>query len=162
MSRYHLIYLIWLLPAYLLFLCIHQVTVYNGVVDTFENGKTYTAEVVEFELKQIAAQTNGYVVLRFQTGQEQVQRRLSLPVEMAASLQETAVIPVRYRPDAFQEIVMVPTYNTQKGLALTNMGMALVGFLITLPIAWIAHRFAGRSIAGGEEQLVIERIDRDE
>lgn len=162
MSRYHLLYLAWLLPASLLFLVIHQATVYYGVIDTFENGNTYTADVVQFELKQIAAQTNGYVVLRFQAGDEQIQRRLSLPVEMAATIQETTIIPVRYQPGAFQEIVMVPTYDTQKGLALTNMGMAFIGFLITLYIAWLAHRFAGKRIAGGDQQLVIERIDRDE
>lgn len=159
MNKYHFLYLVWLLPAYLLFLFIHQGSVFYGVVDTFNNGNTYTAEVVEFDLKQIAAQTNGRVILRFETEQETVQRRLSLPVEMAAALQETRVIPVRYQPGSFQEIVMVPTFDTQKGLALTNMAMALVGVLLTLFVAWLATRFARRRMRGGEPQLVIERVD---
>lgn len=160
MTKYHFIYLIWLLPAYLLFLFLHQTAVFNGVSDTFENGRSYTAKVVDFDIKQIAAQTNGYVVLSFETEEEEaIRRRLSLPVEMAAGIQETRVIPVRYQPGAFQEIVMVPTFQTQKGLALTNMGMSMVGLLITLVVAWFSHRFARRKIAGGEEQIVIERVD---
>lgn len=160
MTKYHFIYLIWLLPAYLLFLFLHQTAVYYGVSDTFENGRSYTAEVVDFDIKQIAAQTNGYVILSFETEEgEAIRRRLSLPVEMAAGIQETRVIPVRYQPGAFQEIVMVPTFQTQKGLALTNMGMSMVGFIITLFVAWFSHRFARRKIAGGDEQIVIERVD---
>ncbi|MDX1639293.1 MAG: hypothetical protein R3281_15110 [Balneolaceae bacterium] len=160
MSKYKYIYLIWLLPAYLLFLTIHQVLVYRGIGDTYENGQSYTAEVIEFDIKQIASQTNGYVVLDFTTREgEQVRRKLSLPVEIAGMISELAQIPVRYQEGAFEEIVMIPTYNEHRNLALSNAAISFLGLLIALGIAWISHQFATRKLREGEEKLVFERID---
>lgn len=157
MNKFKFSYFIWLLPAYLAFLFVHQGVVYFGILDTYTNGSSYTAEIVDYELKQIAAQTNGYVVLRFDTASgKTVERQLSLPVEMAGSLQNLKVVPVRYQGGAFQDIVMMPTYGMQKGLVLTNMGMALLGALMALVIAIFVHRYARQKIASGEEVLVIE------
>lgn len=161
MNKYHFVYLVWLLPGYLLFLFLHQAGVFYGINDTWENGASYTAEVIDFDIKQIAAQTNGYVVLKFDTNEgETIERKLSLPVEMAATIQENIVVPVRYQAGGFQEIVMIPAYSTQKGLVLTNMAMAFTGFLLTVYIAWLGHRYAGRKLSGDEEEWEIERIDR--
>lgn len=160
MNRYKFLYLFWLLPAAFLFLILHQGAVYMGLEDTYENGTSYTAEVVEFELKQIAAQTNGYIILKFATNEgDKVQQKLSLPVEMAGGLQEIRVVPIRYQPGAFQEIVLMPTYETQKNLVWTNALMAFVAFLITSGIALTAHKFARKKLSEKEEQIVIERID---
>lgn len=160
MNNYKLLYLFWLLPLYLGSLLIQQVSVYYGIIDTYDNGDSYTAEVVEFEFKQIAAQTNGYIVVRFRTESgKEVEQKLSLPVEMAGNLQSARVIPVRYQPGSTQEIVLVPTFDIQKGLVLTNMGMATIGFLITFFIALYAHRHARRKMREGETEYIIERID---
>lgn len=159
MSKYQLIYLIWLLPAYLLFLIIHQGAVFTSLADTYQNGSSYTADVVDYDMKQIAAQTNGYIVLRFETGNgELVRQRLSLPVEMAGQLTDIQVVPIRYQEDAFQSIVMMPTFSTQKGLILTNMAMAFVGLLIAVFVALSAHRYAARKLSEPEREFVIERI----
>jgi len=159
MNRYKFLYLFWLLPLAFLFLVLQQATVYYGINETFENGSSYTAEVVEYEMKQIAAQTNGYVILRFETSDgQQIQRKLSLPVEMAGALQDIRIVPVRYYPDGWQEIVLLPTINTQKNLVWTNALMALVAFLITFGIAFAAHRFANKRLSEEEEELVIERV----
>jgi hypothetical protein len=160
MNKYKFFYLIWLIPAYLLFLGIHQVAVFYSIVDTFENGVSYNAEVVDFDIKQIASQTNGYIILRFDTATgETIQQRLSLPIEMAGKLTDIRLIPIRHHDSNFQNIVMVPTYSTQKGLVLTNMAMALVGFLIALFVAIAVHRHARRKLNGPDEELIIERID---
>lgn len=160
MNPYRFLYLIWLLPAYLLFLCGHQAMVFYSVVNTYDNGDSYVAEVVDFELKQIAAQTNGYVVLRFDIKDgTSKQQRLSLPVEMAGAIGKSEVIPIRYKKDAFVNIVMIPTYGTQKGLALTNLAMAAVGLFITLFIAFLVNRYIHKKLREGDEQLVIERVD---
>jgi len=160
MNRYKFLYLFWLLPAAFLFLIMHQGAVYMGVTDTYENGTSYTAEVAEFELKQIASQTNGYIVVRFETEEgEEIQRKLSLPVEMAGELQKIRIVPIRYQPGNFQEIVLMPAYDTQKTLVWSNLLMAGVAFLITLIIAVIAHRFARQKSNEEDEELVIERID---
>ena len=163
MSKYKFLYLYWLIPAFLLFLVLHQVSVYYGVIDTYENGDSYTAEVVEFELKQIAAQTNGYVILRFRPdGAQQVQQKLSLPVEMAGQISDIRVIPIRYQEGARQEIVMMPTYSTQKNLVVTNIAMAALGFLITAIIGIGVNRYTRKKLEDGEPELVFERVDSDE
>jgi len=160
MKRYKLLYLFWLIPAAFLFLSVHQGAVYMGITDTYENGTSYTAEVVEFELKQIASQTNGYIILEFETKLgDSINRKLSLPVEMAGELQKIRVVPIRYQPDTFQEIVLMPSYETQKSLVWTNLLMALVALLITFFVALAAHRFARKKITEGDETIVIERID---
>lgn len=162
MSKYNYYYLFWLIPAYLLFLGLHQVSVYYGVIDTYENGSSYTAEVVEFDLKQIAAQTNGYVVLKFHTDSgDEIQQKLSLPVEMAGELQNIKVIPVRYQKEARQNIVIMPTYSMQKNLVLTNIGMAGIGFLITFVIGFFVNRYVRKKRSEKEEELIFERIDLD-
>ena len=160
MDRYKYIYFIWLLPAFFMGLVVHQAMVYNSIIDTYKNGDSYTAEILDFEIKQIAAQTNGYVVLQFNTknGRE-IQRKLSLPIEMASELQETKVLPVRYQENVFQEIVIMTSYDTQKGLVWTNIAMALVGLLITLGIAFITHRYANKLRSGKNEEVIIERVD---
>lgn len=160
MNKYTFLYLFWLLPAAFLFLILHQTAVYYGVTDTYENGTSYTAEVVEFEFKQIAAQTNGYIVVRFDTkkGQE-IQQQLSLPVEMAGALQEIRVVPIRYQPRAMQEIVLMPTIEIQKNLIWTNALMAGAAFVITFFIALYVHRFANKKRKESDEEFVIERVD---
>ncbi len=163
MSKYKFLYLYWLIPAFLLFLVLHQVSVYYGVIDTYENGDSYTAEVIEFELKQIAAQTNGYVILRFRPeGAQQIEQKLSLPVEMAGQIRDIRVIPIRYQEGARQNIVMMPTYSTQKNLVVTNIAMAALGFLITAIIGIGVNRYIRKKLEEGEPELIFERVDSDE
>ncbi|WP_138430428.1 hypothetical protein [Fodinibius saliphilus] len=160
MKNYKFLYLFWLLPLSFLFLIGQQGLVYYGIDDTFENGTSYTAEVVDFDLKQIAAQTNGYIILRFETKTgEEIERKLSLPIEMAGELQQIRVVPIRYNPGGWQEILLLPTIETQKNLVWTNALMAFVALLITLAIAITAHRFANKKLSEEQEELVFERID---
>ncbi|MCW9708904.1 hypothetical protein [Fodinibius salsisoli] len=159
-NPYKYLYFVWLIPAAFLFLCLHQTVVWYGIHDTYENGTSYTAEVVDFDIKQIAAQTNGYIILRFVDSNEQeIQRKLSLPVEMAGELRQIRVIPIRYQPGTMQEIVLMPAYSTQKNLVWSNLAMAVVALLCTLIIAIFTHRLANRKLESGNEKLEIERID---
>lgn len=161
MERYKYIYLTWLLPAFFAGLVLHQTMVYYSIIETYKNGSSYTAEILDFEFKQIAAQTNGYIVLKFTTKEgKEVEKQLSLPIEMAGELQQSRILPVRYQPDAFQEIVIMPTYKIQRGLTWTNIGMASVGLLITLFIAIISHRYANKLRSGDNREVVIERVDK--
>lgn len=160
MNRYKLLYLFWLLPLSFLFLILQQGTVYYGITDTYENGTSYTAEILDFEFKQIAAQTNGYVVLQFTTNEgKEIKRQLSLPVEMAGSLQDIRIMPVRYQPGGWQEIVLLPTIETHKNLIWSNALMAFVALIITSFIGVTAHRFANKKLSEKEDKLMIERID---
>ena len=160
MMKYRLIYLIWLLPLVLLGLTIHQSLVYNGLETTYEEGESYLADVVDFEIKQIAAQTNGYVILRFQPNQgEVVQRKLSLPVNLASQLMDSEQIPIRYHPDSFQSVVMINTYQMHRQMAFINGIITIISALVTAVTAFFAHRFASRKLSDGEEELVLNRTD---
>ena len=152
-------YLIWLLPVFVLFLCLHQAYVFFSVVDTYENGESYVAEVVDYEMKQIVTQNSGYIVLKFETEEEIYQQKLSLPVEMASIVSESRVVPIRFKKDSFVNIVMTPAYGMQKDLVLTNLGMAVIGFFITLFIAFLVHRHATKKLRDGDQKIVIERVD---
>jgi len=160
MNRYKFLYLIWLLPATFLALGLHQTFVYYSIQDTYQNGESYSAEMLDFEYKRIAAQTNSNITIQFETDQNQIIKKLlTLPVEMAGDLQGLHIIPIRYKPDSFQEIVLMPAFDTQKSLVWTNMAMAGLALLISLFIAVGVHRFTWKRIKNGPEELEIERID---
>jgi len=160
MNKYKYLYLIWLLPLALALLTAHQLYTYYNIVKTYNQGESYTAEVVDFEIKQIAAQTNGYVVLKFETREgKTVQEKLSLPVTLAAQFMESNVIPVRYYADSSTPIVMIKTYNTHSRVALINASMAFVFFVALLIVAFFVHRFAGKKISETDTSINIVRTD---
>lgn len=160
MNKYYFVFLIWLLPGYFLFQGSYQLLVYNGLSNTYINGESYVADVIDFDVKQIAAQTNGYVVLRFETRSgEQIQKQLSLPVQMAQAIMDSELIPIRYSADSFNPIVMLPTYELQRSVVSVNMAVSSLGLLATLVVAGFASRFALRRIRDGEEEIEIEHMD---
>src|SRR6056297_1086570 len=136
MNKYYFIFLIWLLPAYFLFQGSYQVLTYYGVEKTYQDGESYVAEVLEFDVKQIAAQTNGYVIIRFTTqSDETITEQLALPVQMAQVIMESEQIPIRYLEDSFKPIVMLTVYELQKSVVLVNIAVSSLGFLVTLLVA---------------------------
>lgn len=160
MNNYYFIFLIWLLPAYFLFQGGYQVLTYYGLESTYTNGESYVAEVLEFDVKQIAAQTNGYVIIRFTTGEgDTLTEQLALPVQMAQVIMESEQIPIRYQPESFKPIVLLTVYDLQRSVISVNMAVTSIGFLVTLVISYIASRFAKKRIQYGEQELEIERLD---
>ncbi len=160
MNNYRLLYLYWLVPAYLLFLVVQQGMVYSSAIDTYENGETYLAEVTDFDIKQIAAQSNGYVDIRFEVEGEVIERRLSLSIQMAQELMESPNIPIRYQKGAFQEIVLYPTFRIQKSTSLFNMSVAFIGFVVTVIFGFLVNRYIRRKVIDkNDENFEIERVD---
>ena len=160
MNKYYFIFLIWLLPAYFLFQAGYQVLIYQGTQSTYNNGDSYIADVTDFDVKQIAAQTNGYVVLKFTTSNGQiVEEQLALPVQFAQVIMESELIPVRYLQSSYKPIVMMPVYDLQQNVIKVNMGVTSFGFLVTLIISIYASRFARRRINNGEETFEIEMME---
>lgn len=160
MNKYYFFLLIWLLPAYFIFQGGYQVLIYQGLNYTYENGESYVADVLEFDVKQIAAQSNGYVILRFETRTgETITEQLALPVQMAQVIMESEQIPIRYNEQSFKPIVMLSVYDLQKSVVTVNMAVTGLGFLVTLVVALLASRYALKQIREGEEELQFERID---
>ena len=158
--KYRFLYLVWFLPAYLLFIMAQQGLVYQGTIDTYENGESIAANVLDFDIKQIAAQSNGYVVISFRDPSGELQeRKLSLSIQMAQRIIDTAVIPIRYLEGNFQDIVMIPTYDLQKSTSLSNIGVAFMGFLALVFFSVLVTRFANRKANNLDEKYIIERVD---
>lgn len=160
MNKYRLLYLFWIAPAYLLFLVVQQGLVHKGTIDTYENGTTYMAEVIDFDIKQIAAQSNGYIVLRFEVDDKILERKLSLSIQMAQELMESANIPLRYQEGSFQDIVLYPTYQIQRSTSFFNMSVAFIGLVVTIISGLFVNRFVKRKVDDEfGDDFEIERVD---
>jgi len=163
MNKYYFTFLVWLLPIYFMFHGGYQFLIYQGLQNTYNDGESYVAEVIDFDVKQIAAQTNGYVVLEFSTSAgEVINSQLGLPVQMAQVIMDSEVIPVRYRSDSFSPIVMMPTYNLQRNVVRVNMAVSSFGLIVTILVSIWASRFALRRIREGDDSFEIEHIDKNE
>lgn len=163
MNKYKYLYLLWLIPFYFLLQFTYQTMNYQGIQSTYENGNSYVANVVDFEVKQIAAQTNGYVVVRFsdQAG-ETVQQQLSLPVQFAQVIMESELIPLRYDPSSFRPIVLIPIFELQKDVLLVNIAVTLIGLIATIILSVYTSRYANRKVISGDENVEYERIDKND
>lgn len=159
MKSTHLARLVWLLPIYFLAMHTYQWLIYNGSKTTWEDGESYMAEVIDFDVKQIAAQTSGYIVLRFETPDGVIEDRLSLSVQMAQVLTASELIPVRYNPDSFRPIVLTGTYELQRKVIRVNLAITVIGLLATGWITLLTMRWIRRREAEGERTLTIERTD---
>ncbi len=160
MNKYALLHLLWIFPLYLTFIVFQQVSVYTGTTKTYSNGETYNAEVIDFDIKQIAAQSNGYVVLKFQPNAgDEIEQRLSLSVQMAQQILNSAVVPIRYLKNGYPEIVMIPTYDLQKSISLSNTAFSGLGLLVTMIVCILISRFANKRMRLGAEEIIIERVD---
>lgn len=160
MNKYYFIFLIWLLPAYFFFQSGYQVYTYFGIIDTYNDGTSYVANVTDFDVKQIAAQTNGYVVLKFNTSEgETIEQQLSLPVQFAQVIMDSEIIPIRYKEDSANPIVMMPVYDLQKKVIRVNVAVTAIGLIAALILSFFASRYAMRKIRDGDEKLEIERVD---
>jgi uncharacterized protein YneF (UPF0154 family) len=137
-----LILLYWLLPAYLLFLTSYEGLSWLGIEETYADGENIAAAVVEFKIKNMQAQSNGYIILNFTTDGEEITRRLSLPVQMAAQLQTYSVIPIRYQPDSFIPIVLVPVYELHSNMVLMNVAITGLSFLVVFIIGFFVSKYA--------------------
>lgn len=163
MNKYKYLYLVWLIPIYFLLQFGYQGMNYLGIQSTYENGNSHIASVIDFDVKQIAAQTNGYVVIRFTDQQgETIQRQMSLPVQFAQVIMDSELIPLRYDPSSFRPIVLIPVYELQKDVLLVNIAVTLIGLLATLILSVYASGYANRKVKEGDKQIEYERIDLDD
>lgn len=155
-----LLYFFWILPVYMGFITLQQLTVHIGTIQTYEEGVSIAADVTDFDIKQIAAQSNGYVVINFPLPDgTMTERKLSLSIQMAQEIIDTQVIPIRYLADSWQPIVMIPTYELQRSTSLLNGIIAFIGFVITLTAAFYAIRYARKQRSELPDQFEIERIE---
>ncbi len=134
-------------------MAVHMGAIYQGLDKTYETGETYLADVVHFEIKQIAAQTNGSITVDFTTNDgEDITRKLSQPIQNAAQLQASELMPIRYLENSYQPIVLIPIYEFHKKMVLVNLSVLIISILLTLFVAWTAHRFALRKLKSTQQE----------
>ena len=140
-----LAYLLWLLPLYFVVMIGHQLWILNGMNQTYNEGESLIAVIEEVDIKQIAAQTNGYVDLRFTPASgEVVRERLTLSVQLAADVLESEVVAIRYNPGSAKSIVMTTTYDLHKRVIYSNLAMMVLSLLAVVVIAVGGTFFARR------------------
>jgi lambda repressor-like predicted transcriptional regulator len=123
----------------------HQLWILNGMNQTYDQGESLIATIEEVDIKQIAAQTNGYVDLRFTPSSGNIIReRLTLSVQLAADVLESEVVAIRYLPSSSKSIVMTTTYDLHKRVIYSNLAMMGFSLLAVLVIAVGGTFFARR------------------
>lgn len=160
MSKYRLLSLFWIIPAYLGFLTAQQTMVHFGSKKTMDTGESYAAKVLDTQVKHMAAQSNGYVIISFtpENGQE-ITRKLSLTMQMVEKVIENKIIPIRYREGGYPDIVMIPVYEIQYATSTFNMGVAALSFIFSVIAALLIQRYSNTRSRLGDEKLDYERID---
>lgn len=139
--KYKLYHFIWFIPIYLLLQGLYQVYSYNGILKTYQHGTSYISNVDYLKIKNLQAQTNAVIILSFDTKDGQhIRRQMTVPVNMAGMVQNYTKIPVRYLKDSSEPVVMIPTYNFQRHIILSNMGILTISVLIALGVAIWAER----------------------
>lgn len=143
--------LVWLIPSYLLFLLLHQIDVHSDARNTMATGELHEAIVTDFKIKQIAAQTNGYIVVKFTSAAgEVVERKLALGVQHAARLMEHENIPVRYLKGSGQEVILVPTFDIQLQIIRINIAIIAASLIVLIAVSIGVTRYVIRKNKTGE------------
>lgn len=144
-----LLHCTWLIPLALTGLLIQQLSVFYGIRTTFNEGDELKAYITDFRIKQIAAQTNGYVDLMFtdETG-TQYNERLSLHAQHASRLIGANEIDIRFRKGAAYDIVITDTYEYHKSTVLINMAVIGLSLLVFIPVSVFASRYAAGKVKG--------------
>lgn len=165
MKAIYLTHLVWLIPAALLGLLIQQASVYYGITKTYEQGEVHTANITDFRIKQIAAQTNGYVDLQFiDSDGNNVQERLSLHAQHASRLIGSNSVDIRYRPGTTYDIVMINTFEYHRKTVLINIAVIVFSILVMISISIFGSRYAIRKQKklkdrGGDDSLQLEYLN---
>lgn len=160
MSKYHFLSLIWLIPGWLAFLVTQQFLVYSGSKDTFETGEAYASEVIEMDVKQIAAQSNGYIIIRFTTSSgEVIERRKTLSIQMAQQLLDASIVPIYYKKGNLPDIVMLPTYEIQRKTSFFNGSVAFLGFLVMIAASIVVQSYSNARSKVNDDPVLVERVD---
>ena len=167
MNVTQLAHLAWLIPIALGVLLVQQVSVYYGIQQTYNEGETLTANITDFRIKQIAAQTNGYVDLQFEDSDgSNIEQRLSMHAQHASRLIGANEVEIRYRPGATYDIVIASTYSYHRDTVLINISVLLLSALIMGGVATAASRYALRKKqeheAGKDDELRLEFVNTPE
>jgi hypothetical protein len=124
--------ILWILPAILFFLIIHQTWSALEIRKTLVEGEPAVAEVLEFESSSRVEISYDYVSIRVPLADGTVieKEHMSLPHTLVPVIQGKDELAVRVRPGARQDVVIEEIGSMHWKLALMNMAMSLFGFIL--------------------------------
>jgi len=124
--------LMWVLPALLFFLTLHQGLVAYDLRATYLDGEAATAEVLEMQTTNRVDVTLDAVTLQVtrEDGTTQVWRNLSIPHSLKDRVEDQAELDVLIRPGARQEVVMTALMPAHWLIAGGQAGMAFIGAVL--------------------------------
>ena len=131
--------LLWLAPALLLFLTVHQAVTAYQLRATWEEGERAVAEVIGFDNADRVDITYGYVDLRVEMpdGSVQEYRQLSLPTTLITRVEGQERLEVRVRPGAAQPIVIARLMPGHWLIAAAQSAIAFFGAVfIGIGVFW--------------------------
>jgi hypothetical protein len=121
-------------------------------------GESLAAKVEFFKIKNMQAQSNGVIEISFTDGKgTSHQKKMTLPVQQAAQLQQMAIIPIRFKADSFVPVVFVPTYELQKNVIQMNLGIILLSFVLTV---WAGLRINTFVFKKSSRELQNDELER--
>ena len=114
------------------------------------------------EVKQIAAQSNGYVIIAFETNSgSKIERKMTLSIQMAQQLMQSSTVDLSYKKGAYPEIVLHPTYELQVKTSLFNGAVAFIGLIVTIIAGVYVQKYSNkRSADETADDFTIERVDQ--
>ena len=123
---------LWGIPALLLLLAFNQAQVAYHLHTTWRQGTQATAEVLEWQRSNRADVTYGYVSLRVPLdGGHLLQKdKMSLPYALLPRLEGKRTVNVHVRPGATQEVVIDAIMPAHWLIALSQVGISLVGAVL--------------------------------
>jgi hypothetical protein len=155
MNKKSLLHLTWLIPVFLFVLLFQQWSVYNGINKTMKEGEVYTAAITDFRIKQIAAQTNGYVDLFFiDNSGNYVEQRLTLHVQHASRLIGKNDVDIRYLPDTTYDIVIIETFKYHNNTVLINLAVIGLSLMVLIPLSVFASRYSLGKVKGARNDNI--------
>jgi hypothetical protein len=146
----------WIIPAYLLFLSSYELLTYFGIQNTYKDGESYISRVEFLKIKNMQAQSNGIIEISF-VDHDGVNhdKKMTLPVQLAAQLQEFGMIPIRYKESSFMPIVFMPTYDFHYKMVLMNFAITFFSFFT---VVWIGTRINKFIFKKSSTELLNEQV----
>lgn len=146
-QRKHLIArLLWIFPALLILLTVHQAKVAYDIHQTLQQGTPATAEVVETFKSERVDVSFDYVSLRvpLPDGRVLVKEKMSLPHMLYPQVEGKETLDVLVMPGEAQAVVIADIARPQWRIAAINAAMSFLGFLFFSVAVFAWNRFLNR------------------
>ena len=122
----------WGVPAILLFLTIQQTKVTIDLGRTMNEGMPAVAEVLRYDRTDRKDVTHAEIDLRVVFGDGSVieKTQMALPYTIAHRVEDADSVDVLVFPGSSQEVVIASIVGTQQKIALYNIAMSFIAFVL--------------------------------